>query len=62
MHEPRDLPLVMVSGSDQFKGGRHLQYPKETPLANLYMRMLEMADMPAETFGNSSGSLNLLTL
>jgi len=62
MHEPRDLPIVMVGGSDRFQGGRHLQYPKGTPLSNLYLRMLDMTNMPVDKFGDSTGQLNLLTV
>jgi hypothetical protein len=60
MHEPRDLPIVMVSDGKHFQGGRHVQYPKETPLANLYLRMMDMTNMPLEKFGDSTEQLNLL--
>jgi hypothetical protein len=61
MHEPLDLPIVLFGNSHQIKGGRHLQYPKGTPLANLYLRMLDMLNMPAEKFGDSTGLLDSLT-
>jgi hypothetical protein len=62
MHEPRDLPIVMVSDGKLFQGGRHVQYPKETPLANLYLRMLDMTNMPLENFGDGTHQLNLLNV
>ena len=41
-HDPRNIPLVLAGGkSAQLKGGRHLRYPKETPLANLHLTLLD---------------------
>jgi hypothetical protein len=37
--------------------GRHVRYPDETPLANLYISMLERFDTPIEKVGDSSGAL-----
>jgi hypothetical protein len=62
MHEPTDLPIIVVGAGNRIRGGRHLRVPEGTPLANLYTRMLDMIDMPVENFGDSSGQLNLLTV
>lgn len=62
LHMPKDLPILLFSGNKYIKGGRHIRYPSGTPLANLYTRMLDMADMPVEKFGNSNGNLKLLTV
>ena len=41
-HDPRNIPLVLAGGgAAQLKGGRHIRYPKETPLANLHLTLLD---------------------
>ena len=62
LHLPKDLPILLVGDRNRIQGGRHLRFPVDTPLANLYMRLLEMVDMPVEKFGDSTGSVNLLTV
>lgn len=62
IHYTRNVPTLVVGGSDTFhiKGGRHLQY-REKPLSNLQLTMLEKLGLPVETFGDSTGELNLLS-
>ena len=44
-HNHTDLPVVLAGGaSGRLKGGRHIQNPKDTPMANL---LLSMLDSPA---------------
>ena len=61
-HTHHDLPLVMAGGAaGQIKGGRHLRYPKETPMNNLLLTMLDKAKVPVpEKLGDSTGELKLL--
>ena len=57
-HAHFDLPeLVVGGGAGRLKGGRHLMYPKDTPMNNLLVSMLGKAGLPAEHFGDSSGRL-----
>lgn len=57
-HTHHDLPvLVAGGGAGQIKGGRHLRYPTETPLNNLYLNILEMAGVRSDNFGDSTGHL-----
>ena len=57
-HNPHNLPLVMAGqGGGTLKTGRHLVYPKNTPLCNLYKSMLERMGTPVEKFGDSTGEL-----
>ena len=60
-HVHTDLPIVLVSGRDQISGGRHLRYPAETPIANLYLRLLDRVGVPVDKFGDSTGKLELLS-
>ena len=44
-HQPWNLPMVLVGGgAGQFKGGRHLRYPDEPPLANLHLSVLRSSE------------------
>ena len=59
-HVPVDLPILLAGGGAvHIKGGRHLRYPKGTPLTNLYLTLLEKAGVPSEKFGDSTGRLDL---
>ncbi|MBI4459812.1 MAG: DUF1552 domain-containing protein [Acidobacteria bacterium] len=62
-HVPVELPTLFVGGkSVGIRGGRHIRYPKGTPLANLYMTMLDKLGVPIEKFGDSTGKLNSLSI
>jgi len=62
-HTHDDLPLVLVGGAcGQIKGGRHLRFPKETPMNNLLLTMLFKAGLhPAAQIGDSSGFIEHLS-
>lgn len=59
-HSHIDLPLVLVGGgAGSLKGGRHLRFPKDTPMNNLHMAMLEKVGVNVEKFGDSTGRVQL---
>jgi hypothetical protein len=59
-HSHIDLPLVLVGGGGgRLKGGRHLKFPKDTPMNNLHLALLEKVGIDIEHFGDSSGKLDL---
>jgi Protein of unknown function (DUF1552) len=62
-HTHHDLPLVMIGGAaGQVKGGRHIRFPKETPMNNLLLTMLDKARVPVpEKLGDSTGEIKLLS-
>ena len=61
-HTHHDLPLVLVGGAaGQIKGGRHIRYPKETPMNNLLLTMLDKAGVRAEHLGDSTGEVEYLS-
>jgi hypothetical protein len=63
MHFAKDLPVVLLGGGNgKIKGGRHVRYPAGTPLANLYLRLMDVMGMPVEKFGDSTGNLELLSV
>jgi hypothetical protein len=62
MHTHEDLPILLAGGaSGQIKGGRHLRYPKETPMTNLLLTALDRVGVPEERIGDSNGKLEHLT-
>ena len=59
-HSHIDLPLVVVGGAGgRLKGGRHLRFPKDTPMNNLHMAMLDKVGVPVERLGDSTGKIDL---
>jgi Protein of unknown function (DUF1552) len=61
LHTHHDLPVVMAGGGGgHVKGNRHVVYPKDTPLNNLLLSMLEKAGVPVEKLGDSTGKLDCL--
>jgi hypothetical protein len=61
-HTHHDLPLVLVGGAaGQLKCGRHIRYPKETPMNNLLLAMLDKAGVQAEHLGDSTGEVEYLS-
>lgn len=59
-HTHHDLPTAVIAGTGLVKGGRHLVYPKETPLNNLFLNLLDKAGVPCDNFGDSTGKLSYL--
>ena len=62
IHTHDDLPIVLAgTAKGQIKGNRHLVYPKETPLNNLFLNMFDLAGVPhVDAFGDSTGRLTKL--
>ena len=57
-HNHHDLPLIMAGkGGGTIKTGRYVRYPKETPLNNLWLAMLERFGAPSQKLGDSTGVL-----
>jgi hypothetical protein len=60
-HNHDELPILLAGrGGGTIRPGRHVRYPKETPLANLWLALLDRMDVPAAAIGNSSGPLSSL--
>ena len=59
MHNNDPLPIAVFGhGYGKIKGGQHLHYPQDTPLANLWLTLLQRAGIPVETHGISTGVLS----
>lgn len=61
-HRHEDLPtLIAGRGRGTLRPGRHVRYPVETPITNLYLSMLDRMGLPIDKFGDSSGKLDGLS-
>jgi hypothetical protein len=62
-HTHEDLPTIIAgSAGGKFKTGRRIVYRKETPMANLFLTMMDQMGVHAEHFGDSTGKIDGLTL
>ena len=62
-HVKKNLPVLLLGGgSGQLRGGRHLKYAGDPPLANLMVTVADKLGVPIEKIGVSEGKLELDTL
>lgn len=60
MHLYKDLPLLLVAGGvTGIQGDRHVRCPENTPIANLYLTLLDKLGIHLERFGDSTGRVDL---
>ena len=60
-HNHEDLPILVAGkGGGTIQGGRHVAYPRNTPLNNLYLSMLDRVGVPTPALGDSTGPLKSL--
>jgi len=55
MHNTRNLPIVVAGGG--FQHGQYIAATDDTPLSNLFVTLLNQADVQTESFGQSTGQL-----
>jgi hypothetical protein len=61
-HQHHNLPVVLAGrGRGVLHPGRHLRYADETPMANLFVSMLDYMAVPVEKWGDSNGRLEGLS-
>jgi len=60
-HTHHDLPVVLAGNANgAIQTGRHIHYPTNTPMANLFLNMLDIMGTPVEHLGDSTGRLKAL--
>ncbi len=60
-HDHADLPTLLAGrAGGTLKPGRHVVYQSETPLANLFVSMLDRMGVKPESVGDSTGPLERL--
>ena len=59
VHDPMNLPLVIVGGQALgVKGGRHVRVATDTSVSNLYTSFLQKLGVNTERFGDATGALS----
>jgi hypothetical protein len=59
-HDHDPLPVLVAGGAGgRLRGGRHLNVAKGVPLSNLQLALLHKLDVPAESFGDSTGTVEI---
>jgi hypothetical protein len=57
-HSHDNVPMLLAGkGGGTLRPGRHVRYPRETPLNNLWLAMLERIGAPVQKLGDSTGRL-----
>jgi hypothetical protein len=60
-HAHHDLPILLAGrGGGSITPGRHVKYAKDTPLANLFLDVMDRMGVHQERFGDSTGRLTQL--
>ncbi len=59
-HAHDDLPVVMFGRGGGFRMGSHMVYPKQTPMTNLFLTLLDRMGVPSEKIGDSTGQIEHL--
>lgn len=61
-HQHNNLPTVLAGRArGTLRPGRHVRYPDETPITNLYLSMLDRLGLTVESIGDSTGRLEGLS-
>ncbi len=60
-HNHDDLPILVAGrAGGAIRPGRHIRFKEKTPLCNLYVSMLEIMGIQADSFSDSTGRLTNL--
>jgi hypothetical protein len=58
-HNGHPLPMILVGGgAGKVSGGRHIELPEPTPIANLHLTVLGKSGVERERFGDSTGTIS----
>ena len=59
LHNHKPLPILVAGGQGGLRGGRHLKFADDTPMANLLVSLLHRAGVPRDNdkVGDSTGPL-----
>ena len=59
-HDQWQIPVLLLGGAQgKWKGGRHIQYERGTLFDHVHITMLNMGGVETESFGVSTGELDL---
>jgi hypothetical protein len=58
-HQNRNYPLLLAGGRRLgIRHGQYLRFDESTPLANLFVTMLDRLDVPVDSFADSTGEMS----
>ena len=58
-HQNRNYPLLLAGGRGLgTRHGQYLRFDETTPLANLFVTMLDRLGVPVESFADSTGEMS----
>ncbi len=61
IHDHSNLPIVVASGRNTgLKGGRHIRFGEQVPLANLHLTLMDSLGVHLDSFADNSGRLDEL--
>lgn len=59
-HDPNNLPIILAGrAGGKIDTGRRIACPKNTPLCNLFVSMLDRMGTPVEAFDDSTAALEI---
>jgi len=58
-HSVHDLPLLLAGHAGGLRGGRRVMAPLQSPATNLFLSMLDRIGVEKESFGDSTGRIDL---
>jgi hypothetical protein len=57
-HDTHPLPTLLIGGGcGKLTGGRHIELPEPTSIANLHLTLLGLVGIERKTFGDSTGTI-----
>ncbi|MEL7498079.1 MAG: DUF1552 domain-containing protein [Planctomycetota bacterium] len=59
-HQYNDLPIIVAGGGKRVPGGKHINLPEGTPLANLWLTQAKMLGVSLDRFADSTGTVDQL--
>ncbi len=60
-HQNRNYPLLLAGGRGLgIRHGQYLRFGEKTPLANVFVTMLDRLGVPVESFSDSTGEMSEL--
>ena len=61
LHDHQNLPVLVAGGAAcGVRGGQHIRYTEQTPLANLHLTLLDRVGVHLDEFGDSTGKVDNL--
>jgi hypothetical protein len=60
LHDHNNLPVLIAgTAAGRYETNRHIENPKGTPLANLFLTLAEKEGIELDSFGDSSGTMDV---